>query len=528
MSRYLAACLVALTLLSLIPDPARATSSYTLITILHTNDMHGSVMPAGGEGGLARAATLIRQIRSQMPNVLLLDAGDIIHGTPEDYLSGGMATISAMNAAGYQLATTGNHEFDFGLPVIQAATASASFPFVAANIHAASGGQWDRIAPYAILDIGGVKVGVLGLTTLETITLHWPNAIRDIVIEDPIATALSRVPQLRAQSDVLVVLSHLGDKQDALLAETVPGIDFIVGGHSHTVISDWRWVGNTLITQAGAYARALGRIDFIVRKDESGAQIMSVNGRPGTNWSTMARPPLGARYPTLPLIPVDNTIAEDEAVRAAYLPYREEADRRLSEVIGTAVGRVSGSDNAAPAFPGRSTGADESAAGDLVADAIRSFARSDVALIDANSVAAGGLAAGPVTVRSAFELIGGYTRQHLVVARVSGAGIRTALDKGFERKKAINAAVSGATIDYRIQDGVPVVDDLLIGGQPVDPQRKYTVVAQAYVMMDLMQVVPDVEVISEPSETTREALVSYIRKLGTLTPGPLDRVRRKQ
>jgi len=524
MTRYVATLLVGLSLVILCCQESRGSARYTLITILHTNDLHGRVMPREETGGLARIATLVRQIRGEMPNVLLMDAGDIIHGTPEDYLSGGKASISAMNALSYQLAATGNHEFDFGLEVAKGVLCAAQFPFVAANIRAAGEhyrlpitSDWDRLGQSAVFELGGVRVGVLGLATLDTITLHWPNAIKDISIEDPIETAKKLAPELRERCDVMIVLSHLGDAKDKVLAETVPGIDFIVGGHSHTVIAERRWVGNTLIAQAGSYGRALGRIDFIVRSDESGSRIVSVNGK-NTDWNKMRRPPLGAKYPGGPLIPIDDSTPEDEAVRKAYLPFRHDSDRRLSEVIG----------QAPEAIPGRSAYPDESPAGDLAADAVRAFAGSDVALIDARALAPNGLAAGAVTVRSVYDLIGGYTRQHIVVARVSGGGIRAALDKGFERVKSIGAGISGASITYEVKDGVPVVSELLIGGQPADPERMYTVAAQAYVMMGMMEIAPDTEVISEPAETTREALVSYIRSLGTVTPGPLDRVRREQ
>lgn len=517
MKRCLGVCLAGLLMTSVSSRESRADSRYTLITILHTNDIHGRVMPRGEPGGLARIATLVRQIRAEMPNVVLLDAGDIIHGTPEDYLSAGKASIGAMNALGYQLAAAGNHEFDFGLPVMRGVMAEARFPFLAANIRAALGGQWDRIAQHAILDIDGVRLVVLGLATLETVTLHWPNSIKEIVVEDPIETAGVMVPQLKAESDVLIVLSHLGDVLDAQLARAVPGIDFIIGGHSHTSISNWRWVGDTLIAQAGALGRALGRIDFIVRKDESGAQIASVNGRHG-DWSSMPNPPLDRKYPKRPLIPVDNSIAEDQALREAYMPFRVDADARLAEVIAQAPEGV----------PGRASYRTESPAGNLVADAVRAFAQADVAVIDASSLAASGLPAGPVTVKSVFDLIGGYTRQHIAVARITGEGIRTALDKAFAKKRAINLAVSGLLLECEVRGPAPVVCALSIGGAPVEPSQAYTVAAQAYVMMDIMEAVPGIEIVSEPSETTREALIGYLKSAGALTLGTLDRVRSKQ
>lgn len=510
---YLIALLVVV-LLALGTCQVSATN-YTIVTILHTNDMHGRVMPDNEPGGLGRAATLIRQIRAEAPNVLLLDAGDIIHGTPEDYLSAGMASITAMNSIGYSAATTGNHEYDFGLDTLRGVESAASFPLLAANIRAADGGQWDRIAPYSIVELGGLRIAVVGLATLDTISLHWPNAIREISVEDPFAATREIIPEVRKQADVVVVLSHLGAAQDALLAAGVPGIDFIVGGHSHTAITDWRWVGDTLIVQAGAYARALGRIDFIVRSDETGSEIVSVNGK-GQRWNDLPRPPLGLKYPDAPLTVIDETIPYDPEVARAYLPYKEQAAARLAEVLGQAPEGVAG----------RTAGADESAAGDLVADAVREFARSDVAVIDANSLAAGGLAAGPVTLKSVFDLIGGYTRQHIVVCRLTGRELQAGIDARLSEKRAVTYAVSGAAFDFAVADGVPQVTRLTIGGKPVEPDRAYTVAAQAYVMMELMGSAPSAVVVAEPATTTREALADYVRARRTLVPPATDRIRR--
>jgi len=495
--------------------PSVAAARWVPITILHTNDLHGAVMPRDGNGGLVRAATLIREIRAEMPNVLLLDGGDIIHGTLEDYLSGHVATVSAMNAAGYDLAATGNHEYDFGLPTLQRVERTASFPFVAANIRSASGGDWDLIGRYKVLNVDGVRVGVVGLATLETISLHWPGAIKDIKVEDPIETAKAIVPEVATQSDVVVVLSHLGVQQDRVLAQQVPGIDFIVGGHSHTAVANWEWLGNTLVAQAAPNGRALGRIDFIVRKGEGKGEIWSVNGQ-RRKWNDLPHRPLWRTYPEAPLLPVGSNLPEDAAVRRAYLPYRVAADARLRQVVGRAAANI----------PGRALGADESPAGDLVADAVRSRAKSDIGVIDANGLGDRGLPAGPVTTTQISDLIGGYTRQEIVVIRVTGSEIIAAFNAGFARKKAINIAISGAAIECEMADGAPRVESLMVGGKPVDPDGSYTVAAQAYVIMSMMESAPGASVVAELGTTTREALADYFRTRRTVHPPEPGRIKR--
>ena len=497
---------------------AAADSRWVLITILHTNDLHGNVLPRDSAGGLARAATLVRRIRADMPNVVLMDAGDIIHGSPEDYLGGHLATVCAMNAAGYDVAAAGNHEFDFGLPTLERVTAKAGFPVVAANVRAAGGDDWNGVKRYVVLNVDNVRVGVIGLTTLDTISLEWPGSIRDIRIQDPIETARALVPEVAALSDVVVVLSHLGLEQDRALARNVPGIDFIVGGHSHTAIEDWEWCGGTLITQTGAYGRALGRIDFIVRRTENGARIWSVNGG-RRRWNDLPRPPLWKSYPDSPLLPVSEDVTADESVCTAYAPFRKKADAYLSGVIGWSPAGVAG----------RVVGADESASADLLADAVRHFARSDIALVDADAIDGRGFPAGNVTIRSAFDLIGGYTRQQIVVGRMSGEDLIRALDAEFNRKKGINLAVSGGAVEYSVVDGVFRVRSFVVGGGPADAKSRYTVAAQAYVMMNLMQAVPGaVTITAEHSQTTREALVDYLRARRIIEPPEVGRVRRTE
>jgi 2',3'-cyclic-nucleotide 2'-phosphodiesterase (5'-nucleotidase family) len=486
-------------------------SRYTLVTLIHTNDLHGRVLPPDENGGLARAATVARQIRAEHPNVIWLDAGDIIHGTPEDYLSGGIATVSAMNAAGVAAATAGNHEFDFGADVFRRALAHAQFPLLGANMRAREGGQWASLPPYAILDAGGVRIGVLGLATLQTVDLQWPGRIRDLTFEDPFETARKLVPALREQCDVVVALSHLGSVEDERLAREVPGFDFIIGGHSHTVIADWRWVGDTLIAQTGAYARALGRIDFVVRRDEAGkAEIVSVNGR-NTRWSDLNHQAMGIRFPDAPLIPLDRSISPDPDVVEAYTPFRLEAERFLSRPIGEALADI-------PA------GGDEPPAANLVADAVRDMTGADVAVVDTKSVS-GGLRAGPLTAGDAFNLIGGYTRQHLVTVRMSGAQLRKALQGEFGRKGRVELAISGARLELQPTPAGPVIQRMEAAGRPLEDSALYTVAGQAYVITNLMNAGGPAEVLAEPSETTREAAIEWIRKLGHVPAPDTGRIR---
>jgi 5'-nucleotidase len=509
MYRYV---LVLMVLLVIVPIANAA--NYNLVTLLHTNDLHGQVM-LGDQSGLAKIASLVRQIRADMPNVVLFDGGDMIHGTYEDFFSGGMAIISAMNATGYNSVVAGNHEFDFGLPALRQDVSAATFPILAANVKSRATGQiWSNLQPYVIVNVGEVKLGVLGITTTQVVDLQWPGSITDIRVDDPVETAKTLIPELRKNADVIVVLSHLGYDNDRKLAAAVQGIDFIVGGHSHTVLDKWNWVGDTLIMQTGAYGRYLGRIDFIVSTDATGAKIISVNGKNGRLWNDLQSPPLSKIYPTSPLIPITAAISDDQEVVTAYMPYHERAEALLGEVIGKAKETIT----VVPAPSG------ESPAGNLAADAIRAAAKSDIAVVDSNSIITG-LDIGEIKLRNAFDMVGGFTRQQLVVVRMKGSELLTILSTELLRGKSLKLQISGATFNYSInKSDKPKISNLKIGGVPVDPTKDYTISGQAYVIQGFMTGSSSVSVVAELLLTTREAIANYIRAVNIVKSPETDRI----
>jgi 5'-nucleotidase / UDP-sugar diphosphatase len=293
----------------------------------------------------------------------------------------------------------------------------------------------------------------------------------------------------------------------------VPGIDFIVGGHTHTAVHKWRWVGDTLVTQAGAYGGYLGRIDFVVTMD-GGAKITAVNGKNGRLWNKMRDRPLGKTYPKGPLIEVPAKTVDDPVVVAAYKPFRERADQTLDEVIGHASDAIT----TLPAASG------EMAAGDFVADAVCWLAKSDIAVINSESIASG-LVPGQIKTRDAFRMIGGFTRQRVVVLRMNGREFVESLSSRLLRDGALQLQVSGPTLSYTPTiTGTVVLSDVTVNGAPIDPERYYTVAGQANIIQRLMAAVPTARVVSEPGGTTREALVGYIRLRANVSAPVLGRV----
>jgi 5'-nucleotidase / UDP-sugar diphosphatase len=243
------------------------------LTILHTNDIHGHILPWQGWqdemsgkmiGGFDRLASAVRKVRAERPNVLLLDAGDTIADSMPAAETKGAVLTQLMNAVGYDAMTIGNHEPDFGPEALRQRVAESRFPVLAANLLQANSNT-HFTKPYAIKTVGGLRVGMLGLAYPKTPLTTARKNVEGLEFREGVETAAKYVPLLRKEGvDVVIVLSQLGLSAEKHSAENVPGIDRIAGGHSHNRIREAMRVGSTLIVQAGAHLSDLGRLDLTV------------------------------------------------------------------------------------------------------------------------------------------------------------------------------------------------------------------------------------------------------------------------
>lgn len=212
------------------------------LVILHTNDTHSRIEPLPdtdrnfpGKGGVVRRATYIDQVRKENKNVLLFDAGDFLQGTPYFNLFKGKIEVEAMNQMGYDAATLGNHEFDYGLEVLEKVARLAKFPIVSSNYDFSETVLNGLIKPYIILKREGVKIGVIGIG-IQPNGLIASNNYKGVKYLDPVKTANIMAQMLRSEHncDMVICISHLGHNPDLNMAELTKGIDIIIGGHSHT------------------------------------------------------------------------------------------------------------------------------------------------------------------------------------------------------------------------------------------------------------------------------------------------------
>jgi 5'-nucleotidase len=255
------------------------------ITILHTNDTHSQIDPLpandkyAGKGGVARRATLVKKIKRENPNTLMIDAGDVCQGTPYFNFFKGEVEYKAMSAIGYDASTLGNHEFDNGVESLATALKFANFDIVSTNYDVKGTALEGIVKPYVVKTVGGIRVGLFGLG-ISPVALIAPTNFKGVTYLDPVNTAREVVKTLREKEncELVVCMSHLGYTEviredrasDRLVAAKVDGIDFIASGHTHTfmekpVMQTQPCGKETMIFQVGKSGIYVGRVDFTFR-----------------------------------------------------------------------------------------------------------------------------------------------------------------------------------------------------------------------------------------------------------------------
>lgn len=252
----------------------------TKLTILHTNDMHSRIDPFpmdGGKyqgmGGMAKRATIVKKIRREENNVLLLDSGDIFQGTPYFNFFGGELEFKLMSQMGYDAATLGNHDFDSGIDGLVKQMPYADFPFVISNYDVRGTELEGKTKDYIIKQVGDLKIGIFGIG-IELDGLVPPSLYKEVKYLDPIAQAQRVADTLtnEEQCDYVICLSHLGYRydgnklSDSVLAAKTSNIDLILGGHTHTFLETFQIKENKVgeavfVNQAGWAGIMLGRVD---------------------------------------------------------------------------------------------------------------------------------------------------------------------------------------------------------------------------------------------------------------------------
>ena len=414
-----------------VPVVAQDDGGFTL-TILHTNDTHAHIeqydgsttscsaeKDAAGEciGGVARRATEINRIRAgeNGANTIVVDAGDTFQGTLFYNQYKGAEEAMFLDQLGYQAMAIGNHEFDDGPANLAAFIDKAKLPVLSANIDASKSADLDgKIEPYTILDVNGQQVGVIGLTTKEASINSSPGP--DLTFNEYVESLQPIIAELQDQGvNKIVLLSHIGYADDQKLASEIDGVDVIVGGHSHTLLSNtdeaasgpYPTVVNSpngdpvLIVSAEAYGKYLG--DLNVTFDDAG---------------------IPAKWDGAPIL-LDASIEQDPKVLAQVKMLALPVEALRAEVIGSTTTDLDGERS--------SCRFNECTMGDLVADAIRASQASEgVQIVITNG---GGirssLNAGDITVGGVLEVL--PFNNTVATFGLKGSDVVAALENGVSR-----------------------------------------------------------------------------------------------
>ncbi|MEO8595568.1 MAG: bifunctional UDP-sugar hydrolase/5'-nucleotidase [Candidatus Solibacter sp.] len=260
--RYLG---VAATLVAFSVCPAAA--EIRTLTILHTNDLHARMMPLENKhGGFAYLATVIQRERANCKDCIFLNAGDVAQGTPVSTIFHGLPIFEVANLLGIDVATLGNHDFDYGWMQTRKFIATAKYPIVTSNVVSGSGANTKLFTakPYIIVKVNGLRVAIIGAMTDILDTLTTPQVMQQWHTVPVVATARKYAAELKAQSDLIVLLAHItGDEEKAFL-EQATEIPVMVTGHIHTGMQQPLTRDGRVLVRVRCYAEELGRLELKV------------------------------------------------------------------------------------------------------------------------------------------------------------------------------------------------------------------------------------------------------------------------
>ena len=506
------------------------------ITILGTTDLHGNIDPIdyytnkADNRGLAKIATLVKRIRKEQPNLLLIDSGDTIQGTPLESFHNRKNNkppdpmMLVMNSLNYDSMTVGNHEYNFGLKVLEKARSEAKFPWLSANTYDIAKKQ-PHYKPYIVKEVAGVKVGILGLTTPGI--PNWDNAPNYAGLEfhEPVAEARKWVPIIRDQekADVVVVAMHMGLGEDLRtgevspgqvpheneaisIAKEVPSVDVIFMGHTHRDVPSV-YINGVLLTQANRWGSHLARADLYLQKTGAGWRMYAKSAR---------------------TIPADDRVEPDPEVVKMAEPYDRETQGWLSRVIG----------DSAEELTARDARFRDTAILDLIQKVQMEAGKADVSMVASfNSEAR--IAKGPVSVR---DIAGLYVYENtLAVLEVTGQQLKDALEHsakyyetyvpGKPLSELINEKIPAYNFDiaegvtYELDISKPIgqrIQNLRFRGQPLAPTKKLRLATNNYRVnggggYDMYKNAP---VVYRSSEEIRELIIDWVERNKTVPTKP--------
>jgi len=234
------------------------------LTILHTNDLHARLSPLDNHnGGFAYLATVIRRERTGCNDCILLNAGDLVQGTPVSTIFHGLPVYEIANLLGFDASTLGNHEFDYGWMQTRKFVSMAKYPMVSSNVVDASG-RLMTPKPWVILNVNGLRVGVIGAMTNTLNTLTTPQTLGEWHTLPLVETARRYASELRGSTDLVVLLGHITGEEEMAVLDSAPEIPVIVTGHIHIGLAHELTRDGRVLVRVKGYSEEVGRLSLKV------------------------------------------------------------------------------------------------------------------------------------------------------------------------------------------------------------------------------------------------------------------------
>ncbi len=431
--------------------------------IVHTNDVHGRIVEGeDGSMGYSKLSTLLKMARSITDNVLLLDAGDVLHGTNLANIFEGQTVAELLDMLGYDAVAPGNHDFNYGAERLEEiarwAEDNASYRVISANITDEDG--YLIFQPYQIYDFNGFKVCVIGLTTPDTKTKSHPknteglDFLNDVVIDN----AQYAIDLAHELADFVVVLGHLGVVPDGesgitseYVCENLDGIDLFIDGHSHTVMDGGEVVNGTVITSTGNYLQNLGVVQIHV--DGNDAEISDVFLIPAED---VIDPSSSELFASLGI----TSIPSDPDVDAYIAEKQAELDERFGAVIADLPMDLDGE---RANVRTRKTNLSK-----LICQAMTAESGADFTIVNGGGIRAS-LSAGPVTIGNVNDVLP-FTNI-ITVCSITPAGVYEALEHGYSLLPEQNGAFSQTDLSVVYSASAPAgerIKKVILNGTVLD------------------------------------------------------------
>lgn len=425
---------------------ATAIEDLTIVTTMSTSDIHGNMVPytpSGSKievGGSAKAAYIFKEIKKRNPNTLIIDGGDSPYNTDLANISLGKSSVDVMNAQGYDATVLGNHDFDYSFENLLSLAERAEYAMLSANTYWKDGAYPEQFKEYVIKEVAGIKVAIVGLTDDGSkATTHYTNT-QDIDFHDQWEVGAEVIAKADAESDVVILLSHLHNNNNVVPTK-LEGIDMEIGG-GNDIFGRPTLIEETVVVNPGGVGTCVNQCNLNLKDGKL----------------------LGYTFNQIVL---SADVPEDETVKAIVEKYQAELDAEMEVVIGQAANDI--------AWSSPLVRTKESALGNLAADALRDYCDADIAIQNGGGVRAG-LTAGDVTVGDIFAMLPFDNKVTLV--EVTGQTVWDALENGISGYPATDGRfpqVSGLSYTF---DGAKPAGERLISvtmedGTPLDLNAWY-------------------------------------------------------